>query len=166
MTGAVRVDNNSAFGNQIKWVTYPKASLSWVASDERDASQQHMPSFIDNLRLRGAYGGSGQQPAYNTALRTLRPSLARTARRRSRRARSATSNLKPERVFGTRDRVRGRACSSDRIGIDFTYYNDVSKDAILSRGVAPSTGFGASSQFFNAGEIQKYGHRARRSRRR
>src|SRR5207237_5773870 len=30
LTAAVRVDNNSAFGKDIKWVTYPKASLSWV----------------------------------------------------------------------------------------------------------------------------------------
>jgi hypothetical protein len=45
----------------------------------------------------------------------------------------------------------------DRLGFDFTYFNDLSKDAILSRGVAPSTGYGSSSQFFNAGEIQKSG---------
>jgi hypothetical protein len=45
----------------------------------------------------------------------------------------------------------------DRVGVDFTYYHETSKDAILSRGVAPSTGFGASSQFFNAGQINKQG---------
>ena len=46
---------------------------------------------------------------------------------------------------------------SDRFGIDFTYYRDKSKDAILARGVAPSTGFSATNQFFNAGQITKQG---------
>ena len=31
LTGAVRVDNNSAFGDKFKWVTYPKVSAAWVA---------------------------------------------------------------------------------------------------------------------------------------
>jgi hypothetical protein len=64
--------------------------------------------------------------------------------------------LKPERVFGTELGFES-GMFNDRFGIDFTYYSDVSKDAILSRQVAPSTGFGASTQFFNAGEIDKSG---------
>src|SRR5205823_15048360 len=46
---------------------------------------------------------------------------------------------------------------NNRIGIDFTYFNEVSHDAILAKSVAPSTGFGASTQFFNAGQINKHG---------
>src|SRR6185436_16229805 len=34
LTGAMRVDNNSAFGSQAGWASYPKFGLSWVASDE------------------------------------------------------------------------------------------------------------------------------------
>jgi hypothetical protein len=34
LTGAVRVDNNSAFGSDLDFVTYPKASLAWVLSEE------------------------------------------------------------------------------------------------------------------------------------
>ena len=45
----------------------------------------------------------------------------------------------------------------DRAAIDFTVFRDVSHDAILSRSVAPSTGFGASRQFVNAGQINKQG---------
>ena len=72
ITGAARVDNNSAFGSDVSWVTYPKASLSWVASEEPFV-QRHLPSFVDNLRIRAAYGASGQQPASTPALRTLSP---------------------------------------------------------------------------------------------
>ncbi len=155
VTGAARVDNNSAFGNDIKWVTYPKASLSWVAS-ENDVVKQHMPSWFSNLRLRGAYGGTGQQPDYNTALRTLAPVAGPNSQATLTPSTFGNLNLKPERVFGTELGFES-GMFNDRFGIDFTYYNDVSKDAILSRQVAPSTGFGASTQFFNAGEIDKSG---------
>ena len=72
------------------------------------------------------------------------------------------SNLKPERVEGLELGFE-TGMFSDRFGIDFTYFRDVSKDAILSRGVAPSSGFGLNStterntQFFNAGQITKQG---------
>jgi TonB-linked SusC/RagA family outer membrane protein len=155
VTGAARVDNNSAFGNDIKWVTYPKASLSWVAS-ENGTMQRYIPSWVNNLRFRGAYGGSGQQPAYNTALRTLKPVAGPNSQATLTPSTFGNLNLRPERVLGTELGFES-GLFNDRFGIDFTYYNDVSKDAILSRGVAPGTGFGSSTQFFNAGEIQKSG---------
>jgi TonB-linked SusC/RagA family outer membrane protein len=155
VTGAVRVDNNSAFGSQVKWVTYPKASLSWVASEEPSV-RSHLPSFIDNLRFRGAYGASGQQPAYNTALRTLAPVQGPNSQAALTPGSFGNPFLKPERVLG-REAGFEAGLLQDRVGVDFTYYNETSKDAILSRGVAPSSGFGSSSQFFNAGQINKYG---------
>ncbi|MDB4876742.1 MAG: hypothetical protein JWM41_3188 [Gemmatimonadetes bacterium] len=155
LTGAARVDNNSAFGSQVKWVTYPKASLSWVAS-EAPMVQRHMPSFLNSLRLRGAYGGSGQQPGYNTALRTLSPVAGPGGQAVLTPSTFGNPDLKPERVLGTELGFES-AMFSDRFGIDFTYYHDVSHDAILSRNVAPSSGFGASTQFFNAGQIMKQG---------
>src|SRR5205085_2701731 len=48
VTGALRVDNNSAFGSNFKFVTYPKLSAAYVISDE--------PFFrlprVDQLKLR------------------------------------------------------------------------------------------------------------------
>jgi TonB-linked SusC/RagA family outer membrane protein len=155
LTGAARVDNNSAFGNDIKWVKYPKASLSWVVS-ENETIKQRLPDWVSNLRLRGAYGGTGQQPDYNTALRTLAPVAGPNSQATLTPSTFGNLNLKPERVYGTELGFES-GMFSDRFGIDFTYYRDVSKDAILSRQVAPSTGFGASTQFFNAGEIDKSG---------
>ena len=34
VTGAVRMDNNSAFGSELNRVFYPKLSASWVISEE------------------------------------------------------------------------------------------------------------------------------------
>jgi TonB-linked SusC/RagA family outer membrane protein len=56
LTGAVRVDQNSAFGADSRSATYPKIAGSWVAMEQRAAG------LVTSLRLRAAYGASGQQP--------------------------------------------------------------------------------------------------------
>ena len=155
LTGALRVDNNSAFGSQVHWVTYPKVSASYVVSDE-PAIQQHMPSWLSSLRVRGAYGGSGQQPLLNTALQTLTPVQGPLGKAILTPNTIGNPNLKPERVLGAELGFEA-GMLHDRFGIDFTYFHDDSHDAILSRGVAPGTGFANNNQYFNAGEIVKSG---------
>jgi TonB-linked SusC/RagA family outer membrane protein len=59
LTGALRMDGGSGFGRDYNAAFYPKAGLSWIASEE--------PFFpripgLDELRLRYSYGASGQQP--------------------------------------------------------------------------------------------------------
>ncbi len=156
LTGAVRVDNNSAFGSDTKFTTYPKVSASWVASDEPRA-RAFIPSFINQLRLRGAYGGSGQQPLVNTALRTLTPVSGPNGTTTLTNNTIGNPELKPERVLGTELGFEA-GMFDDRFGVDLTLYRDVSRDAILASTVAPSTAFGASTQYINAGQINKKGY--------
>lgn len=155
VTGAVRVDNNSAFGSKAGWATYPKLGLSYVASDEPFVHRL-LPEVVNSLRLRGAYGVSGQQPGVNTALRTLSPVAGPNNTTVLTTGTYGNENLKPERVLGTELGFEA-GLLDDRFGIDFTFFNDVSRDAILSRAVSPSTGFGGTSQFINAGRIDKHG---------
>src|SRR5262249_9445315 len=69
LTAAVRFDDNSAFGKNFDATAYPKASASWLISDE--------PFFhanaINTLRVRAAFGASGQQPGTTDALRFFNP---------------------------------------------------------------------------------------------
>ena len=156
VTGAVRVDNNSAFGSDAKFTTYPKISASWVASDEPSV-KAHTPGFISDLRFRGAYGGSGQQPLTNSALRTLAPVAGPNGQTTLTNSTIGNPDLKPERVLGTELGFEA-GMFGDRVGVDLTLYRDVSHDAILASTVAPSTAFGASTQFINAGQIDKKGY--------
>jgi TonB-linked SusC/RagA family outer membrane protein len=156
LTGAVRVDNNSAFGSKAKFTTYPKVSASWVASDEPSA-RQFLPSFVNELRFRGAYGGSGQQPLTNSALRTLAPVAGPNGGTTLTNSTIGNPDLKPERVLGTEVGFE-TGMFDDRVGVDLTLFRDVSHDAILASSVAPSTAFGASTQFVNAGQINKKGY--------
>ena len=154
VTAAMRIDNNSAFGSEVDFVVYPKASVSWVLHEE-PFFQGVQPDFLSTLRLRAAYGESGQQPELNSALRTYVPVSGPDGTSAVTPNAVGNPDLKPE---------RGREIElgfdaglfDDRIGIDFTYYRTNTKDAILSRPVPPSTGF-PGSQWVNAGEILNTG---------
>lgn len=155
LTAAVRVDNNSSFGKDVKWVTYPKASLSWVLSEEPKV-KEHLPDFINTFKLRGAFGESGQQPDIYTALRTYAPVPGPNSTPALTPQFIGNPNLGPERGIETEAGFES-GFLQDRLGVDFTYYHTRTKNAILLRGVAPSTGFGANSQYVNAGSILNQG---------
>ncbi len=147
VTAAVRADDNSAFGTNFDIVTYPKLGLSYVISEEPSLS---LPAFVSQLRLRAAYGGSGQQPGAFDATRTygaqggfLTPINA------------GNPDLGPERSFETELGFEA-ALWGDRVGMDVTYFNGTTKDAILARLAPPSAGF-PGEQLFNAGEVSRSG---------
>ena len=77
LTAAVRTDQNSAFGTDFQRVYYPKASLSWVLSDEGFFPKI---GWINQLRIRIAYGASGVQPQSNDARRYFQTSIAEPGR--------------------------------------------------------------------------------------
>jgi TonB-dependent SusC/RagA subfamily outer membrane receptor len=56
LTGAVRFDQNSAFGADYGVQIYPKVSAAWVVSDESFWNFD----FMNQLRLRGAWGAAGR----------------------------------------------------------------------------------------------------------
>jgi len=154
LTAAVRVDNNSAFGADFDFVTYPKAALSWVMNEEPWWAER-APSFLNTFKLRLAYGQSGQQPASFAALRTFAPVPGPNSTPAVTPSTLGNPNLGPER--GEELEVGFDASLFDeRVGIEFTYYDTHTKDAILLRSVAPSSGF-SGSQWTNAGEIRNTG---------
>ncbi len=155
ITGAIRVDDNSAFGNDFSVVVYPKLSGSWVISEE---SFFHVPK-VDQLRLRAAYGQAGNSPAPFSADRTYEavavlqqdgtvlPALRSDA--------FGNAELKAE--TGREIEVGFDASLyNDRLGLGFTYYNKQTEDALISVPVPPSSGFGGN-QLQNVGTISNTG---------
>jgi TonB-linked SusC/RagA family outer membrane protein len=156
LTGALRADDNSAFGQNFDLVYYPKVSLAWVVSEE--------PFFnvptVSAVKLRAAYGESGQQPESFAALRTFQPIPGPGDVSAVSPSSLGNPDLGPER--GHEVELGFDATFLDeRLGIEFTYYNQWTTDAILDKDVAPSTGFGGTAatnrQFINAGEISNKG---------
>jgi TonB-linked SusC/RagA family outer membrane protein len=159
VTGAIRSDRNSAFGADFKTVFYPKLSASWILSQEN-----FFPRFgwLDQLRLRTAYGASGVQPGtidavpYYAATRTLGeagevPGVVFSA--------LGNTNLKPERSTEFEAGFDATFWSS-RVNTAITYYNKISRDALVSRVLPPSLGTGTTSRFENLGEVRNTGWEA------
>ncbi len=159
ITGAVRSDRNSAFGANFKTVFYPKVSVSWVASSE---SWLHTPTWLNQLRLRSAYGASGVQPnntdalAYYTATAGRLesgdvPAVVFTA--------LGNQSLKPERSTEFEVGIDG-TYFDNRFNTEFTYYNKLSRDALVDRTLPPSLGTGNTSRLENLGEVRNSGFEA------
>ncbi|MDQ3522387.1 MAG: TonB-dependent receptor, partial [Gemmatimonadota bacterium] len=132
-------------------VYYPKLSGAWVVSEEPFWNL----GFVDQLRLRAAYGESGQQPETFAALRTFRPVTGPDDVGTVTPNAVGNPDLGPER--GSEVELGFDAgFLNERLGLEFTYYNQRTRDAILLRDIAPSTGF-SGSQFVNAGRIRNTG---------
>ena len=147
LTAAVRTDDNSAFGTNFDAVTYPKLSASWVLSEEPSLP---IPAFINQLRVRSAYGASGLQPGAFDAIRTYSASggfLTPTS--------AGNPDLGPERSTEL-ELGFDAGLWNDKVGLEVTYFNGSTKDAILSRQAPPSNGF-PGLQLFNAGQVDRSG---------
>jgi TonB-linked SusC/RagA family outer membrane protein len=155
LTGALRADNNSAFGANFDAVYYPKASVSWILSDEGFFPK---PGFLDQLRLRAAYGASGVSPGTNDALLFFSP---RTANISDQGAPGITFNaignlaLKPERATEFEAGV-DLGLFQNRLSVEFTGYRKRTRDALISRILPGSIGI-SSSRFENIGSVQNEG---------
>jgi TonB-linked SusC/RagA family outer membrane protein len=160
LTAGVRSDRNSAFGADFKTVYYPKFSVSWLLSDEPFMPK---PSWLDELRLRTAYGASGVQPRTTDAAAFFSAANVKLdATETSGLVLNALGNptLKPERSaeleVGADLRLLG-----NRVETGITYYNKVSTDALISRVLPPSlgtnVGTGAPSRVENIGKVRNWG---------
>lgn len=155
LTAGIRFDDNSAFGSGFNGATYPKAAVSYAISDEAWFPK---PAFLDNIRLRGAYGASGQAPGLNTANRfygsttfTLPAgSLATGVQLAS----LGNPLLKPE-YSGEFEGGLDLGLFGGSTNFEVTYFSKTSRDALISRGLAPSIGFG--SQTANIGSVKNAG---------
>ena len=150
LTVGVRMDNNSAFGSKFRNVFYPKVSGAWVLSEEPFF---HLPD-VTTLKLRAAYGQSGQSPLPYSSLATFTsvpgPFGASVTPQSI-----GNPNLGPERAYET-ELGFDAGLFHDRAGIEFTYWFGGTKDAILQEQVAPSLGY-PGTQSVNAGALTKHG---------
>jgi TonB-linked SusC/RagA family outer membrane protein len=151
VTGALRVDNNSAFGDKLKWVTYPKLSFAWVLSEE---PFWRANSWLTSLRLRAAYGQSGRQPAAFSALRTFSPAQGPGGTSAVTPNSKGNPDLKPERGTETELGFEGQLFS--RLGLDLTYFTKRTTDLIINQPVAPSSGFYVATPA-NLGRVDNHG---------
>jgi TonB-linked SusC/RagA family outer membrane protein len=158
LTVAARTDKNSAFGVNFQRVVYPSISASWVVNEEGFFPQINA---ISSLRLRAALGSAGQNPGYLAAEQYYSPV---TAVVRSVDVPAFTvggagnPNLKPEKSTEAEGGF-DLGLFSDRVNLEYTHYNKVTKDALVNVVLAPSLGSG-TNRFQNLGRVRNWGDEA------
>lgn len=155
LTGAVRGDDNSAFGKNFDFVVYPKFSASWVMSEEPFLAGK---TFLNTLKLRGAWGKAGQQPDVFAALRTYQPQIGVGGEPALTTENLGNPDLEPE-VGQELEVGFDASLLSDRVGFEFSFFDKKTKDAIVQLPALPSLGF-PGFQFKNIGEVSNRGFEA------
>lgn len=154
LTAAVRSDQNSAFGTNFQSIVYPKASMSYLISQE---SWWRAPGFVNSMRLRYAYGQSGVQPGPNDALLfygASTTSIGNADQPTITQAALGNPDLKPERSI--EHETGFEAGLFQRINLDVTYYSKITNDALISAILPPSYG-SVTSQLRNIGAVKNAG---------
>ena len=154
ITGAVRLDGSSVFGENERNQVYFKASGSYLLSDN-DFWKNSMP-WWNTFKIRAAYGESGNLTGIGAYDRINAYSsnsyLGRTALGSS--TRLANESVKPERQ---KEIEIGTDISflKDRVGLQFNWYHKRVEDLLINRQIAPTTGY--SSLLDNFGSLENKG---------
>jgi TonB-dependent SusC/RagA subfamily outer membrane receptor len=153
LTGGVRFDGNSAFGDNYGFQTYPNAQLAYDLSQE-----SFVPDFISALRIRGAIGTSGLAPGAFDKFRTFQPATVLDDETGIVVDDPGNADLKPER---TTELEGGFEVSmlNDRVGLEFTGYIAKTRDALVTPTLAPSARFG-DNPLTNIGGLENRGWEA------
>lgn len=155
ITGAVRFDDNSAFGENFTWAAYPKLSASYIISEEDFFNFDS----VDELKLRMAWGKAGNSPAPFSADRTLEAATVTLADGTSANAVTTDAYGNPDLTAESGQELEvgfDMGLFNGRMGLEATYYNQRTVDALVSLSVPPSSGFGGN-QLQNVGEILNAG---------
>lgn len=156
LTGALRADGASSFGENFKTAIYPKASLSWVVSEEGFFPRS---SFLSSLRYRVAFGSSGVQPPAVAALPRLQfvtVFVNGTTATGAQLQALGNPNLKPERVNEFETGLDTEFLDG-RLRLETTFYYRRSFDALVQRAMPRSVGILGTGQLDNVGSVRNRG---------
>ena len=146
----LRVDGNSAFGDDFGLQPYPKLSLSYVLSDHAG-----WPEWFETFKLRGAVGESGKAPGAFDKVRSWSPVSGDDGEPGFTPNDIGNSEIGPER---TREYEAGFDASlfQGRLGLEFSAFTATTFDALVPVDYPPSAGFTAA-RTENVGEIKNEG---------
>lgn len=151
--GGIRVDQNSAFGDQVNAQLFPKVGVSYNVDDESFFQNSGLGNIISTLKLRANLGWAGNFPTpfSNQVLASTNPFLGGLALEFGT---PGDSELRPEKTR-TIEVGADLALINERIIFEFTYFDAKTKDALFSAPFASSFGLGTALQ--NLGEIENTG---------
>jgi TonB-linked SusC/RagA family outer membrane protein len=155
VTGAVRVDRNSATGALAKTIVYPKASVSYLISESPFFPKS---DFLNSLRFRFSYGHAGQQPSGTQALESYSATAASidgTVVPAAIINNLGDATLKPERSVEYEGGFDANFFNS-RIALELTAFHKDTRDALIFVPTPLSAGQ-PTGQFRNLGKVSNAG---------
>ncbi len=148
-----RVDDNTAFGEEVDPQLFPKVGFSYSLSSESFFQELVPQNILSNVKIRANYGEAGNFPTpfSNQVLANINPFLNGQSIEFGT---AGDPELKPERSK-TYEAGIDLGFWNNRANVEFTVYQTTTEDALFNANNAPSTGLGASLQ--NVGEIENNG---------
>jgi TonB-linked SusC/RagA family outer membrane protein len=146
LTAAINEERSSVNGDDKKFYSYPKFAASYRIPG--------LPSWLNDLKVRGAWGEAGNQPPYGfkyTSLPTA-PYSGQLGAVLS--ATEGNPNITPE----TSTEIEGGVDITmwhSRAALSVTLFQKKVSDLILAAALAPSTGF--TTEFINGGSMTNTG---------
>jgi TonB-linked SusC/RagA family outer membrane protein len=146
LAGGVRAERSSVNGDVNQYYYFPKVSGSYrFINLLGDGSE---------LKLRAAYGETGNQPLFGQKFTTLNTPQFGQANGFTVNTAAGNPEIEPERLKEVEVGIDGSAFNG-RMTWELTAFNRKTTNLLLQRVPAPSTGF--TSQLFNGGKIQNKG---------
>jgi len=142
ITGAVRVDQSTVFGEDNRTQFYPKANVSYVLSSTDYWKNTGLSSWWSAFKIRAAYGESGNLTGIGAYDRfnVYTPSALNSKTSLTSSSILANTGVKPERQkeleIGT-----DMSFFNNRLGLTFSWYDKKVNDVLLNVIVAPTMGY-------------------------
>ena len=148
----VRFDGNSTFGTAIGIQTYPKAGVAYNISDESFYPEAVKP-YMGSFKLRASWGKTGTFPPPFTRDRTFVSNIFFNESALSF-GNPGNKDLKPENTTSV-DAGFDAGFLDDRISVEFSWYRQITKDAMFTVTEDPAAGLGTQRR--NVGELFNQG---------
>ena len=150
----LRLDYNTAFGDQVGLQAYPKVGLSYVLSDEPWMKPLVYEGWVNAVKFMANYGVAGSYPPAFEYQRTIEvsPYLGKQANTFGK---VGNPNLGPEKKHSLEIGVQATGLHN-RVDFGLTYYNAITRNALFNVPTLPSTGQ-SSYYLANIGKIRNRG---------
>ncbi len=149
LTVGGRADRSSNNAYTDRFYFYPKASGSY-----RFEFRNRALGMFDEVKLRAAYGQTGNRPRYGQKFTTMNTTFVTNIGGLVINNQAGNAEAKPERQIEVEGGVDMQMFDG-RVLVELTGYQKNVKDLLLQRSLAPSLGF--TSEIFNGGEIRVRG---------
>ena len=150
----LRMDYNTAFGDQVGWQAYPKVGLSYIVSDEPWMRSLQSGGWINSLKLMANYGVAGSYPPAFEYQRTIEVS-SYLGKQANTFGKNGNPNLGPEKKHSYEVGFQGQFFHHV-LSLGLTYYYAITRDALFNMPTLPSSGQ-SSTYLANVGKIRNSG---------